>query len=82
MQEAKTAVRVYIWLEIDRTTKKRLEFNTDDVTGREIKEKGGVPLEDDLARREGEQLELVTDDQVIRIHDGERFVALPPGTIS
>jgi hypothetical protein len=82
MPEAKTELRVYIFLEIDRTVKKRLEFDTDEVTGREIKEKGGVPLQDDLAQRKGEQLELVTNDQVIRIHDGERFVALPPGTIS
>lgn len=82
MNESAIAVRVFIFLEIDRTTRKKLEFHTDEVTGRQIKEKGGVPLQDDLARRQGEKLELVTNDEVIRIKDGERFVALPPGTIS
>jgi hypothetical protein len=76
------AVRVFIFLEIDRTTKKKLVFDTDEVTGRQIKEKGGVPLDDDLARRQGDRLELVTNDEVIRSKDGEHFVALPPGTIS
>jgi hypothetical protein len=82
MNGSASAVRVFIFLEIDRTTRKKLEFDTDEVTGRQIKEKGGVPLQDDLARRRGEQLELVTNDEVIRIKDGEHFVALPPGTIS
>lgn len=75
-------VHVFIFLEIDRHTKKKLEFNTDEVTGRQIKEKAGVPLQDDLARREGDGLELITNDEVINIKDGEHFVALPPGTIS
>lgn len=82
MTDTTTAVRILIFLEIDRTTRKKLEFDTDQVTGRQIKEKGGVPLEDDLARRHGDQLELITNEQVIRIKNGEHFVALPPGTIS
>jgi hypothetical protein len=77
-----TTTSVHIFLEIDRTTQKKLDFDTDRVTGREIKEKGGVPLDDDLAKRQGERLELVTNDQVIEIKNGEHFVALPPGTIS
>ena len=78
----KVAPTVHIFLEIDRTTKKKLEFETDRVSGREIKDKGGVPLDDDLAKRQGERLELVTNDQVIEIKNGDHFVALPPGTIS
>jgi hypothetical protein len=77
-----TAKVTHILLEIDRHSTKRLEFDSDDVSGKQIKEAGGVPLADDLAIRRGERLELVTNDQVIEIHDGERFVALPPGTIS
>lgn len=73
---------IHIFLEIDRHTKKRLEFGTDDVTGLQIKEAGGVPPGDDLAIRRGDHLELVTNGQTIEIHDGEHFVALPPGTIS
>ncbi len=76
------ATTVHIFLEIDRNTKKKLEFDTDQVTGRQIKEKGGVPLENDLARRQGEKLELVTNDQTITIKNGDHFVSLPPGTIS
>ncbi len=78
----KTATSVHIFLEIDRTTKKKLEFETDRVSGREIKDKGGVPLDHDLAKRQGKRLELVTNDQVIEIKNGDHFVALPPGTIS
>ncbi len=73
---------IHVFIEIDRTQKKKLEFDTPEVTGRQIKEKAGVPLDDDLARRQGQKLELVTNDQVITIKDGEHFVALPPGTIS
>lgn len=76
------ATEVYIFLEIDRKKQEKLEFNTDRVTGREIKAKGGVPLQDDLARRQEGKLVLVTNDEVITIKDGDHFVALPPGTIS
>jgi hypothetical protein len=77
-----TPTSVHIFLEIDRTTQKKLEFDTDRVTGREIKLKGDVPLSDDLARRQGQRLDLITNDQVIEIKDGEHFIALPPGTVS
>jgi len=79
---AKIATTVHIFLDIDRSTKKKLEFDTDRVSGREIKLKGGVPLDYDLAKRQGDRLELVTNDEVIEIKNGEHFVALPPGTIS
>ncbi len=77
-----TATSVHIFLEIDKNTQKKLEFDSDQVTGRQIKEKGGVPLDDDLAKRQGDRLELITNDQVITIKNGEHFVALPPGTVS
>ena len=73
---------IHVFIEIDRTHQKKLEFDTSEVTGRQVKEKAGVPLDDDLARRQGQKLELVTNDQVITIKDGDHFVALPPGTIS
>jgi hypothetical protein len=83
MDGAATQVKtIHIFLEIDRNNKKKLEFDTDQVTGRQIKEQGGVPLDHDLARRQGEKLELITNDQVITIKNGEHFVALPPGTVS
>jgi hypothetical protein len=39
-------------------------------------------LGDDLALRNGQKLEQITDDQVVTLKNGEHFVALPPGTIS
>jgi hypothetical protein len=73
---------IHIFVEIDRHTQKKLDFDRDRVTGSQIKEKAGVPLEDDLARRSGQKLDLVTNDQTIIIKDGEHFVVFPPGTIS
>ena len=60
---------IHVFIEIDRTHKKELEFDTSEVTGRQIKEKAGVPLDDDLARKQGQKLELVTNDQVITINE-------------
>lgn len=73
---------IHIFVEIDRKTRKKLEFSTPEVTGRQIKEQAGVPLENDLARRQGQKLDLVTNDQPITIKNGEHFVVFPPGTIS
>ncbi len=80
METATTTIHVFI--EIDRNTQKKLEFDTAEVTGRQIKEQAGVPLDNDLARRQGQKLEQVTNDQVITIKNGDRFVSLPPGTVS
>jgi Multiubiquitin len=73
---------VHIFVELNKTDKKKIEFDTDHVTGLQIKQRAGVPVDYDLARRQGQKLELVTNDQTIEIKDGEHFVALPPGTIS
>ena len=76
------ATAVHVFIEIDRHKQEKLEFDHAEVTGRQIKEKAGVPLADDLALRHGQKLELVTNEQVITLKEGEHFVALPPGTIS
>ncbi len=73
---------IHIFIEIDRHQKKKLEFETDHVTGQQIKTAAGVPLDNDLARRQGQKLELVTNEQTITIENGQHFVSLPPGTIS
>ena len=79
-----TAVRtIHIFVEVE--TQKppvKLEFETDQVTGAQIKQAAGIPLDNDLARRLGQKLELVTNDQPVTIKNGEHFVSLPPGTIS
>lgn len=81
--ETETAIKtIHIVVEIDRNTRKTLEFGTSEVTGRQIKERAGVPLDNDLARRQGHKLDLVTNDQLITIKNGDHFIVLPPGTIS
>lgn len=73
---------IRIFVELNKKDRVKLEFDRNEVTGREIKEEAGVPLENDLARRLGQELELVTNDPVITIENGDHFVSLPPGTIS
>ncbi len=77
-----TVTTIHIFVEVTKTDQRKVEFQQDQVTGRQIKDAAGVPLDNDLAvRREG-KLELVTNDETITIKNGLHFVALPPGTIS
>lgn len=78
----KTATIVHVFVEIDRHRQEKIEFDHADVTGREIKEKAGVPPLDDLALRQGQKLEPIANDQHITLQEGEHFVVLPPGTVS
>ncbi len=82
MSPATVSTTVHIFVELNKNDKRKIEFDTDYVTGLQIKQRAGVPADYDLARRQGQKLELVTNDQTIEIKDGEHFVALPPGTIS
>lgn len=74
-------IRIFVEVEVHKPPVK-LQFDTSEVTGRTIKHRAGVPLDNDLARREEQKLELVTNDETITIKNGDRFVSLPPGTIS
>jgi hypothetical protein len=47
-------------------------------SGAAIKAAAGVPADDELFRIEGSKEIKVEDDQLIEVHDGERFVATPP----
>ena len=78
---ASKTIHVFVEVESNKPPVK-VEFDTTEVTGRDIKARAGVPLENDLARRQGQKLELVTNDQTITIENGDHFVSLPPGTIS
>jgi len=73
---------VHIFVQIDRNQPVKVEFDTDQVTGAEIKTKAGVPADYELAKVKGNQREYVPDDQPIEIKDGDRFEAVPPGTVS
>ena len=76
--ETAAATTVHVFVEIDKHTKLKVEFETAEVTGRQIKEQAGVPLENDLARRQGQKLELVTNEQPVVLKNGDHFVSLPP----
>jgi hypothetical protein len=80
MEMEKDVVRIIV--EVTREDHRKVEFDRDEVTGREIKTAAGVPIETDLAARRRGQLELVTDDETITIANGDQFVVLPLGTIS
>jgi hypothetical protein len=82
MNAVSAATTIHIFVELNKNDTRKIEFDTDHVTGLQIKERAGVPTDYDLARRQGQKLELVTNDQTIEIKNGEHFVALPPGTIS
>jgi hypothetical protein len=74
---------IHVFVEVENNHPPvKLEFDANEVKGQEIKTRAGVPLENDLARRQGQKLELVTNDQLITIANGDHFVSLPPGTIS
>jgi hypothetical protein len=72
----------HIFVEITKTDKRKVEFEKDEVTGEEIKNGAGIPLDSDLAQKVHGRLELVTNDKMVAIKNGDQFVALPPGTIS
>ena len=74
---------IHIVVEVDGANKP-VTFTTTPVTGREIREKAGAPITDDLSRLvHGKPVggNIGLDDKV-EIRDGEHFVALPTGTVS
>jgi hypothetical protein len=73
---------IHIFVEIDRNKQVKVEFDTDDVTGLQIKQKAGVPPDYELARIEGNRRIAVADGQLIEIKNGEHFIAVPSGNVS
>ncbi len=73
---------VHIFVEITKNDQKKIEFETNEVTGRQIKEKAGVSLDCDLARKERGRLVSVSNDEKIKIQNGEHFVVVSCGTVS
>jgi hypothetical protein len=80
MQTKSTLVQIFV--EIDRNHQVKVEFETNHVTGLQIKQKAGVPPDYELARVEGNRRVTVRDDQVLEIKHGEHFIAVPSGNIS
>ncbi len=73
---------IQIFVEIDRNKQVKVEFDTDDVTGLQIKQKAGVPPDYELARVEGNRRIAVADGELIEIKNGEHFIAVPSGNVS
>ena len=61
---------------------KPVSFNTNLVTGAEIKTKAGVPSNYVLSEQRGENLIPMADNEQVKIHEHERFVATPGGVVS
>lgn len=82
-QEVTKDKHVRITVEVDGKDK-HIIFESSRVTGREIRNKAGAPLSDDLVRLihgkpSGGNIGL---DESAEIHDDDRFLALPTGTVS
>ena len=73
---------IHIFVEFSKTDHRKVEFDTDHVTGAQIKARAGAQPNSDLGRRVHGKIEFVADDQLIEIKDGDHFVILPAGTIS
>ncbi len=57
-------------------------FETHKVTGLQIKQKAGVPTDSTLYRLKGHDRIPVGDMEEIEIHEDERFLDVPNGTVS
>ncbi|MGH2596164.1 MAG: hypothetical protein ACRDH7_09395 [Actinomycetota bacterium] len=67
-------------IRISLTVAHRYTFNTDLVTGSEIKETAGVPAGFTLHRRTHGGNESIPDDAEIALHNGDHFFARPPSS--
>jgi hypothetical protein len=76
------ATTIHIFVEIDRHNQVKVDFDTDRVTGLQIKQKAGVPPDYELARVQGNRRIVVADNETITIKEGEHFVAVPSGNVS
>ncbi len=82
VQGIEKIVAIHIFVELSQTDHRKVDFETDWVTGAQIKAAADAPMEDDLGYRSKGQIEYVPDDQEIQIKNGDHFVVLPAGTIS
>jgi Multiubiquitin len=57
-------------------------FMTDDVTGRQIKEKAGIPQDYSLYLRHPGDNEPISNDERVELHEGEHFFSRPPSNVS
>jgi hypothetical protein len=60
----------------------RYTFDAPHVTGRQIKEKSGVPRDFALYRRAQGENETIADDAEVELHKGDHFFARPSSNAS
>lgn len=58
------------------------QFDTDDVTGRDIRQRGGIPDGYSLYRRRHGSNEPIADDERIELRSGDDFFSRPPSNVS
>ena len=61
---------------------KLFQFESDDVTGRQIKEKAQIPDNYSLYLRQEGSNEPIADDERVELHHGEHFFSRPPSNVS
>ena len=61
---------------------KHVTFPSDDVTGRQIKEAGGIPLNYSLYLRHPGENEPISNDEQVELHEGDHFFSRPPSNVS
>jgi hypothetical protein len=69
-------------IRISLTVANRYTFDTDLVTGRQIKETAGVPAGFTLYRRTPSGNELIPDDAEVELHHGDHFFARSASSIA
>lgn len=75
--ELKKAERITIFV-----NDKPITFETQDVTGAQIKSKASVPLDSILYELRGENRIPIGNDEQIKIHEKEKFLDVPGGNVS
>jgi hypothetical protein len=58
------------------------EFDTDDVTGRDIKAKANIPTDYSLYRQQHGANEPISDGEPVELHEGDHFITRPPSNVS
>jgi Multiubiquitin len=61
---------------------KHVTFPNGDVTGRQIKEAAGIPLDYSLYLRHPGDNEPISNDELVELHEGDRFFSRPPSNVS
>lgn len=60
----------------------RYTFDTEVMTGRQIKEKANIPAGFSLYRRVHGGNEPIRDDESVELHHGDHFFSQPPSNVS